>query len=249
MEHLSWHWIFWTASVLTPIMMVCTYFGVPPQDEGPRPSWRGFLLHERRTEPDLWRARSRPALELVEFRNIRRHADRRYSAAARLVGTAIFSTESAGQLALSQCAQHCDSWVRRIHHPVRPARSHWQVSQDSWAAFSNTGRSRPAQLWPGSRRLNSFSSGLPPSPPRLSSLASSWLRDLRLSPSLLDGRACRFLLGGRKLLRSRTHAGHRHCRRICRPGGEPSPARGRNGRDLRTLRTPPLTRLGCTPCD
>ena len=42
-EHLSWHWMFWTAAVLTPIMMVCIYFGVPPVDEGPRPNWRGFL--------------------------------------------------------------------------------------------------------------------------------------------------------------------------------------------------------------
>src|SRR5271156_4238815 len=43
MDHLSWHWIFWTAGVLTPIMMVCVYFGVPPADDGPRPNWRGFL--------------------------------------------------------------------------------------------------------------------------------------------------------------------------------------------------------------
>jgi MFS transporter, DHA2 family, multidrug resistance protein len=43
MDHFSWHWIFWTAAVLTPIMMLCTYFGIPPADEGPRPSWRGFL--------------------------------------------------------------------------------------------------------------------------------------------------------------------------------------------------------------
>jgi len=43
MDHLSWHWMFWTAAVLTPIMMLCTYFGVPPSDAGPRPSWRGFL--------------------------------------------------------------------------------------------------------------------------------------------------------------------------------------------------------------
>jgi MFS transporter, DHA2 family, multidrug resistance protein len=43
MDHLSWHWMFWTASVLTPIMMTCTYFGVPRVDDGPRPSWRGFL--------------------------------------------------------------------------------------------------------------------------------------------------------------------------------------------------------------
>jgi MFS transporter, DHA2 family, multidrug resistance protein len=43
MDHLSWHWMFWTAAVLTPIMMLCIYFGVPPVDEGPRPNWRGFL--------------------------------------------------------------------------------------------------------------------------------------------------------------------------------------------------------------
>jgi MFS transporter, DHA2 family, multidrug resistance protein len=42
-DHLSWHWIFWTAAVFTPLMMLCVYFGVPPTDNGPRPSWRGFL--------------------------------------------------------------------------------------------------------------------------------------------------------------------------------------------------------------
>jgi DHA2 family multidrug resistance protein len=42
-EHLSWHWIFWTAALVTPLMMVCVYFGIPqrpPADA--RPSWRGF---------------------------------------------------------------------------------------------------------------------------------------------------------------------------------------------------------------
>ena len=28
-EHLSWHWIFWTAALVTPVMMVCIYFGIP----------------------------------------------------------------------------------------------------------------------------------------------------------------------------------------------------------------------------
>ena len=28
-EHLSWHWIFWTAALLTPLMMLCVYWGVP----------------------------------------------------------------------------------------------------------------------------------------------------------------------------------------------------------------------------
>jgi DHA2 family multidrug resistance protein len=49
MDHLSWHWIFWNSAVLTPIMMVFVYFGIPWQPiptakEGqPKPNWRGFL--------------------------------------------------------------------------------------------------------------------------------------------------------------------------------------------------------------
>jgi DHA2 family multidrug resistance protein len=42
-DHLSWHWIFWTAAVITPVMMLCVYFGIPPGDNTTRPSWRGFL--------------------------------------------------------------------------------------------------------------------------------------------------------------------------------------------------------------
>ena len=43
MEHLSWHWIFWTAAALTPLMMICIYFGIPQRTAGePKPSWRGF---------------------------------------------------------------------------------------------------------------------------------------------------------------------------------------------------------------
>jgi DHA2 family multidrug resistance protein len=42
-EYLSWHWIFWTAAVVTPIMMVCIHFGIPRRPVGElRPSWRGF---------------------------------------------------------------------------------------------------------------------------------------------------------------------------------------------------------------
>jgi DHA2 family multidrug resistance protein len=48
-EHLSWHWIFWNGTVLTPLMIVLIYFGIPwqplpePQPEHPAPNWRGFL--------------------------------------------------------------------------------------------------------------------------------------------------------------------------------------------------------------
>ena len=42
-EHLSWAWIFWTAAAATPVMMVCTYFGISRHaPSGPIPSWRGF---------------------------------------------------------------------------------------------------------------------------------------------------------------------------------------------------------------
>ena len=48
-DHLSWHWIFWNATALTPIMMVLVYFGIPwqplpqPKEGQPKPNWRGFL--------------------------------------------------------------------------------------------------------------------------------------------------------------------------------------------------------------
>jgi MFS transporter, DHA2 family, multidrug resistance protein len=42
-EHLSWHWIFWNAALLTPVMMFCVYFGIPQKAvAGARPNWRGF---------------------------------------------------------------------------------------------------------------------------------------------------------------------------------------------------------------
>jgi DHA2 family multidrug resistance protein len=48
-EHLSWHWIFWNGTILTPIMIVLVHFGIPwqplpqPQPGHPMPNWRGFL--------------------------------------------------------------------------------------------------------------------------------------------------------------------------------------------------------------
>jgi MFS transporter, DHA2 family, multidrug resistance protein len=48
-EHFSWHWIFWNATVLTPIMIALVHFGIPwqplpkPQPGHPAPNWRGFL--------------------------------------------------------------------------------------------------------------------------------------------------------------------------------------------------------------
>ena len=42
-ENLSWRWIFWTASVITPVMIACVYYGIPRRaPAGPLPSWRGF---------------------------------------------------------------------------------------------------------------------------------------------------------------------------------------------------------------
>jgi DHA2 family multidrug resistance protein len=43
-DHLSWRWIFWNAGLLTPLMMLCVFFGIPRQrlPSAPRPNWRGF---------------------------------------------------------------------------------------------------------------------------------------------------------------------------------------------------------------
>jgi len=42
-DHLSWRWIFWTAALFTPLMMVCIHFGIPRKvNADPKPSWRGF---------------------------------------------------------------------------------------------------------------------------------------------------------------------------------------------------------------
>jgi DHA2 family multidrug resistance protein len=49
MDHLSWRWIFWNGTVLTPLMIVLIHFGVPwqplpkPKPGQPAPNWRGFL--------------------------------------------------------------------------------------------------------------------------------------------------------------------------------------------------------------
>lgn len=48
-EHLSWRWIFWNGTLLTPVMIALIYFGIPPQPlpkpqpGRPKPNWRGFL--------------------------------------------------------------------------------------------------------------------------------------------------------------------------------------------------------------
>src|SRR6202789_4505618 len=46
-DHLSWQWMFWNSAVLAPAMMICIYFGIPPQPprkkSGPAPSFVGFV--------------------------------------------------------------------------------------------------------------------------------------------------------------------------------------------------------------
>jgi DHA2 family multidrug resistance protein len=43
-DNLSWRWIFWNAAIITPLMMICVYLGIPRQSapKDPMPSWRGF---------------------------------------------------------------------------------------------------------------------------------------------------------------------------------------------------------------
>src|SRR5499425_518836 len=46
-DHLSWPWMFWNSAVITPVMMMCIYFGIPKsppaKEHGEVPSFAGFL--------------------------------------------------------------------------------------------------------------------------------------------------------------------------------------------------------------
>jgi MFS transporter, DHA2 family, multidrug resistance protein len=46
-DHLSWHWMFWSSALLTPLMILCIYYGIPAapaaKKPGAAPSFAGFL--------------------------------------------------------------------------------------------------------------------------------------------------------------------------------------------------------------
>jgi len=45
-DHLSWHWMFWNSAVITPVMALCIYYGIPASPRPKKsaaPSFAGFL--------------------------------------------------------------------------------------------------------------------------------------------------------------------------------------------------------------
>jgi MFS transporter, DHA2 family, multidrug resistance protein len=46
-DHLSWHWMFWNSAVITPLMALCIYYGIPASParkrSGAPPSFAAFL--------------------------------------------------------------------------------------------------------------------------------------------------------------------------------------------------------------
>src|SRR5277367_5097275 len=36
-DHLSWHWMFWSSSLLTPLMVLCIYYGIPAAPAAKKP--------------------------------------------------------------------------------------------------------------------------------------------------------------------------------------------------------------------
>ena len=45
-DHLSWQWMFWNSAVITPLMVVCIYYGIPASPAPPKsaaPSFAAFL--------------------------------------------------------------------------------------------------------------------------------------------------------------------------------------------------------------
>ncbi|HMD41041.1 MAG TPA: MFS transporter [Candidatus Acidoferrum sp.] len=47
-DHFSWQWMFWNSALITPLMMLCIYFGIPAsapaKKSGAAPSFTGFLF-------------------------------------------------------------------------------------------------------------------------------------------------------------------------------------------------------------
>ncbi len=47
-DHLSSNWMFWNSALITPLMMICVYYGIPKANaakkSGPEPSFAGFLF-------------------------------------------------------------------------------------------------------------------------------------------------------------------------------------------------------------
>src|SRR5260370_36029547 len=46
-NHLSSNWMFWNSALITPLMMICIYYGIPktkaPKKSGEAPDFAGFL--------------------------------------------------------------------------------------------------------------------------------------------------------------------------------------------------------------
>src|SRR5882724_6863785 len=46
-EHVSSNWMFWNSALITPLMMICVYYGIPkanaPKKSGEAPDFVGFL--------------------------------------------------------------------------------------------------------------------------------------------------------------------------------------------------------------
>src|SRR5216684_2292604 len=46
-DHLSWQWMFWNSALITPLMMICIFYGIPKaspaKKSGEAPSFAGFL--------------------------------------------------------------------------------------------------------------------------------------------------------------------------------------------------------------
>ena len=58
-DHLSWHWMFWNSALITPLMIILIYFGIPaapPRKEGrPCAQLRRIPVRECRIGPNVCR--------------------------------------------------------------------------------------------------------------------------------------------------------------------------------------------------
>ncbi len=89
-DHLSYRWMFWNSALLTPIMLLCIFYGIPaarPQKPGAPPSFAGFLYAECRFRDAVCRIRSRTETGLVSFRPDQRPVPWRWDLSHRRAGS------------------------------------------------------------------------------------------------------------------------------------------------------------------
>jgi len=102
--------MFWNSALITPLMMICIYYGIP-KENAPRirgsTGLRRIFVRQRRSRNVAAGVRTRGKARLVALRSIQRIVRRRGVLSAVRAGSQATRSESVGGIALSAEVEHC----------------------------------------------------------------------------------------------------------------------------------------------